>query len=221
LSLTQDLLNALPQTQCTRCGYPDCAGYAQAMADGKAAINQCPPGGQEGIERLASITGHPIIPLNPNHGEELPRSVVWIDESWCIGCTLCLKACPTDAIIGTHKRMHTVIEAYCTGCELCLPVCPVDCIEVENVSGAATGWQAWSQAEADQARTRYAQRQKRLGQSEAEHQLRQTAEAQEKLEQLSTLTHTDPQDNAALDRKRAIIEAALARARSRHNPTPK
>jgi electron transport complex protein RnfB len=221
LSLTQDLLNALPQTQCTRCGYPDCAGYAQAMADGTAAINQCPPGGQEGIERLASITGHPIIPLNPNHGEELPRSVVWIDESWCIGCTLCLKACPTDAIIGTHKRMHTVIEAYCTGCELCLPVCPVDCIEVENVSGAATGWQAWSQAEADQARTRYAQRQKRLGQSEAEHQLRQTAEAQEKLEQLSTLTHTDPQDNAALDRKRAIIEAALARARSRHNPTPK
>ncbi len=191
------------------------------MADGKAAINQCPPGGQEGIERLASITGHPIIPLNPKHGEELPRTVVWIDESWCIGCTLCLKACPTDAIIGTHKRMHTVIEAYCTGCELCLPVCPVDCIEVENVSGAATGWQAWSPVEANQARTRYAQRQERLRQAESEHQLRQTAKAQEKLEQLSTLTHTDPQDNAALDRKRAIIEAALARARSRHNPTPK
>ena len=219
MSLAQHLLDALPQTQCTRCGFPDCAGYAQAIAEGTARINQCPPGGQEGIERLSAITGHPVIPLNTEHGEELPRTVVWIDENWCIGCTLCLKACPTDAIIGAHKRMHTVIEAYCTGCELCLPVCPVDCFVVENVSGTATGWQAWSASEAEMARTRYAQRQQRLRRSEAEHQERQAAKAKEKLDNLSAMTHTHPQDTAAIDCKRAIIEAALARARARQDGT--
>ena len=122
------ILAALPQTQCTRCGYPDCAHYAQAIEKGEAQINQCPPGGDEGVHRLSFITGQPYQPLNPENGVESPRHVVWIDEAWCIGCTLCLEACPVDAIVGTHKRMHTVIEQDCTGCELCLPVCPVDCI---------------------------------------------------------------------------------------------
>ena len=107
---------------------PDCAGYAQAVALGTADINQCPPGGAEGIARLAAITHKPVVPLNPEFGQETPRSVMFIDENWCIGCTLCIKACPTDAIIGANKRMHTIIEEHCTGCELCLPVCPVDCI---------------------------------------------------------------------------------------------
>jgi len=156
------ILEVLPQTQCTRCGYPDCAAYADAIASGEAAINQCPPGGDEGIHRLAAVTGHTYTPLNPEHGVEASRSVVWIDENWCIGCTLCIEACPVDAIIGTHKRMHTVIESACTGCELCLPVCPVDCIEIENASGDATGWAAWSTSSADQARQRYAARQARL-----------------------------------------------------------
>ena len=119
---------ALPQTQCTRCGYPDCAAYATAIAGRAAPINQCPPGGVEGIERLAAITGQAAAPLNPANGTEGPRSVAVIDEDWCIGCTLCIAACPTDAILGSHKRMHTVVERYCTGCELCIPVCPVDCI---------------------------------------------------------------------------------------------
>ena len=156
------ILEVLPQTQCTRCGYPDCAAYADAIASGEAAINQCPPGGDEGIHRLAAVTGQTYIPLNPANGIEAARSVVWIDENWCIGCTLCIEACPVDAIIGTHKRMHTVIESACTGCELCLPVCPVDCMLLENVSGQASGWQAWSDALADKARQRYAARQARL-----------------------------------------------------------
>ena len=147
---------ALPQTQCTRCGYPDCASYAQAIAAGSADINQCPPGGAEGIARLAAITGLPAAPLSPEHGLEAPRAVAFIDESWCIGCTLCIKACPTDAIVGSHKKMHTVIEPYCTGCELCIPVCPVDCIQLDNVSGTATGWAAWSEPLARQAKLRYA-----------------------------------------------------------------
>ena len=146
---------ALPQTQCTRCGYPDCRRYAEAVADGSAAINQCPPGGQEGVRRLATITGRPELPLNPENGLEAPRVVARIDESWCIGCTLCIKACPTDAILGANKRMHTIIADACTGCELCLPVCPVDCIELDNASGDATGWAAWSDAQAAQARDRY------------------------------------------------------------------
>jgi electron transport complex protein RnfB len=162
VTLALRILEVLPQTQCTRCGYPDCAAYAEAIAGGEAGINQCPPGGDEGIHRLAAVTGQPYSPLNPEHGVEASRSVVWIDENWCIGCTLCIEACPVDAIIGTHKRMHTVIESACTGCELCLPVCPVDCMLVENVSGEATGWAAWSASAAEQARQRYAARQARL-----------------------------------------------------------
>ncbi len=123
--------DALPQTQCTRCGYPDCAGYAQAVAEGEAGINQCPPGGAEGIARLAQLTGRELLPLDPQFGTEGPRAMAVIDEAWCIGCTLCLDACPTDAIVGINKHMHTVIEAHCTGCELCIPVCPVDCISLE------------------------------------------------------------------------------------------
>ena len=146
---------ALPQTQCTRCGFPDCQAYADAIAHDGAAINQCSPGGAEGIERLSRITGQAIQSLNPENGIEGPRSVAFIDENWCIGCTLCIDVCPTDAIIGGNKLMHTVIEPHCTGCELCIPVCPVDCIELENVTGERTGWAAWSQAEADSALKRY------------------------------------------------------------------
>jgi Na+-translocating ferredoxin:NAD+ oxidoreductase subunit B len=154
-SLQARINAALPQTQCTRCGFPDCAGYASAIATHGAPINQCPPGGAEGIERLAAITGRPVTALNPVHGLEGPRAVAVIDETWCIGCTLCIDACPTDAIFGSNKMMHTVIEPYCTGCELCIPVCPVDCISLENVTGDQTGWAAWSATQAALARTRY------------------------------------------------------------------
>jgi Na+-translocating ferredoxin:NAD+ oxidoreductase subunit B len=153
--LAQRIHAALPQTQCTRCGYPDCMAYAEAIAGGEAAINQCPPGGAEGVARLAAITGQPALSLNPANGLEAPRSVAVIDEAWCIGCTLCLPACPTDAILGSNKMMHTVIEPHCTGCELCIAVCPVDCISLENVTGEQTGWAAWSQVQADQALERY------------------------------------------------------------------
>jgi electron transport complex protein RnfB len=211
--LAQRLLDALPQTQCTRCGYPDCAGYARAMTQGLAPINQCPPGGAAGIERLAAISGAPFVPLNPDFGIEAPRQVAFIDEDWCIGCTLCINACPTDAIVGSNKRMHTVIEQHCTGCELCLPVCPVDCIKLENASEERTGWAAWSADQAHQARQRYADRATRLAQEAERHNIAMETKAREKLADLGAHSrHTDP---ATLDKKRAIIEAALARARSR------
>ncbi len=208
-----DLIDgALPQTQCTRCGYPDCRAYAEAIADQRAAINQCPPGGHEGVERLARLTGRPVLPLNPDHGIEGPLTVAVIDEGWCIGCTLCLDACPTDAIVGTHKRMHTVIEPYCTGCELCIPVCPVDCIGLENVSGERTGWAAWSASQAETALTRYRSRAERLNRHRAEHQAAKAAQAQHKLADLAA--HSKITDPEALARKRTIIEAAMARART-------
>ncbi|GAA4421457.1 RnfABCDGE type electron transport complex subunit B [Acidovorax lacteus] len=195
---------ALPQTQCQRCGYPDCLRYAEAIAAGEAAINQCPPGGVEGIERLAHITGQAVRPLSAEHGIEGPLTVAVIDEQWCIGCTKCLEVCPTDAIVGTHKQMHTVIEPHCTGCELCIPVCPVDCIGLEPVSGSATGWAAWSPVQAESARKRYQQRRVRLGQDQ---HLRDAALAP------PTAPSAPPQDAAAA--RQAAIAAALQRARER------
>jgi electron transport complex protein RnfB len=178
-----------------------------------AGIDQCPPGGQQGINKLAAITGQPSVVLNPAHGIENPRAIAFIDENWCIGCTLCIKACPTDAIMGSNKLMHTVIEAYCTGCELCLPVCPVDCIELENVTGLNTGWDAWSQPLADLARTRYEFHSLKVKRDDLENTQRLENKAVMKLADLSHHSqHTDP---AVLDKKRAVIEAALARARAK------
>ena len=208
----------LPQTQCTRCGYPDCAAYAQAIAAGEAGINQCPPGGAEGVARLAALTGQPVTPLNPAHGIEGPLTLAVIDEAWCIGCTLCIKACPTDAIVGSNKLMHTVVDPYCTGCELCIPVCPVDCISLDVVSGERTGWQAWSSAQAAQGRERYQQRKLRLAREQVEHERALEAKARMKLSDLEAHSvHTDP---ATLQKKRAVIEAVLERARARRDQPP-
>ncbi len=154
--LQQSQLHALlPQTQCRRCTYVDCLGYAQALAQGQAQINQCQPGGAQGIERLARALACERLPLDPEFGFEAERSVVWIDESACIGCTRCLEACPVDAIVGASKHMHTVIESECTGCELCIAACPVDCIELEIATPGLTGWQAWSPEQAARALARY------------------------------------------------------------------
>jgi Na+-translocating ferredoxin:NAD+ oxidoreductase subunit B len=128
--LTARVEALLPQTQCTRCGYPGCAPYAAAIACGEAEINQCPPGGMAVIEALARLLDRPALPLNPDNGVEKPDQVAWIDESRCIGCARCLSPCPVDAIVGAPKYMHTVLADRCTGCELCLPPCPVDCIEM-------------------------------------------------------------------------------------------
>ena len=162
-ALAEAVLDALPQTQCRRCGYPDCRGYAEAIAGETAEINRCPPGGAAGIARLALITGRAPLPLDAECGRESPRSLAVIDESACIGCALCLQACPVDAIVGAAKRMHVVIEERCTGCELCLPVCPVDCIALVAASGERTGWDAWDGASAAAARQRYARHAARLG----------------------------------------------------------
>lgn len=199
----------LPQTQCTRCGYDDCAAYAQAVARGEANINQCAPGGAEGIARLSALTGSPVLPLHPDHGIEGPRSLAVIDEQWCIGCTLCIKACPTDAILGANKRMHTVIAAHCTGCELCIPVCPVDCIALENATGTATGWAAWSPQAAEHARHRYTAHQARVA--------READDAALAPQPAAATTPDMPADGAAVARQ-AAIAAAMARARARRAP---
>jgi electron transport complex protein RnfB len=203
-----DLIDAaLPQTQCTRCGYPDCRSYAEAIAAGDAPINQCPPGGAEGIARLARLTGRPAQALNPLNGHEGPRRLAVIDEAWCIGCTLCLKACPVDCIVGGPKSMHTVIEPLCTGCELCIPACPVDCISLVDANpgdAGRTGWDAWSPAQADEARERFDFHRTRLARDEQQRQARMAARSAAPAAATSEVSV-----------KSSVIEAALARARER------
>ena len=211
-SLSARIDAQLPQTQCTRCGYPDCRAYAEAIAGGEADINRCPPGGAEGIVRLAALTGRPVRPLDPQRGIEAPRALAVIDEDWCIGCTLCIKACPVDCIVGASKQMHTVIDDQCTGCELCVPVCPVDCIAMVEVTGPRTGWDAWSPTQADEARQRYAFHRLRVERERRENDERLAAKAQAKLADLQSQSRiTDPE---LLQRKRAVIEAAIARAKA-------
>ncbi len=141
--IVDELDAALPQTQCGQCGFPGCRPYAEAMAAGEADINQCPPGGEATIQQLADILGVEPKPLSEDHAENAAEEllVAKIIEDDCIGCTLCIQACPVDAIVGASKQMHTVIEDECTGCELCLPPCPVDCIEMIPASTGVEKWQ--------------------------------------------------------------------------------
>lgn len=183
----------LPQTQCTQCGYAGCRPYAQALAAGQAPINRCPPGGRDGIHRLAALLGVPELPLDPACGVERPRRIAQIRPELCIGCTKCIQACPVDAIIGATRRMHTVIAELCTGCDLCVPPCPVDCIDMVEAADPA-----WSTAQADAARDRHEARRARL--------------ARER-----------DADDDETRRKRSIVQAAIDRARQRAagaSPTP-
>lgn len=141
----------LPQTQCGQCTYPGCRPYAEAIASGEADINQCPPGGETTILALADLLGRDAKALNPEHGEEQPETVAIIDEHICIGCTLCIQACPVDAILGATKQMHTVIAEECTGCDLCVEPCPVDCIQMVPVRTTVANWK-WPYPETERVR---------------------------------------------------------------------
>jgi Na+-translocating ferredoxin:NAD+ oxidoreductase subunit B len=214
-SIIDQIEDLLPQTQCGKCGYPACRPYAQAIALGEADINQCPPGGAEGIARLAAFLGRPSsLPLNPANGIERPRPVAFIDETWCIGCTLCIQACPVDAILGAAKQMHTVLPTLCTGCDLCVAPCPVDCISMVPLADASlrdkTGWDAWSQTAADAARARHDFWLLRLQTESRENDARLNAKAVEKLKEVQADTQMDTTEQA---RKKAVIQAALERAR--------
>jgi len=200
-ALVERLDALLPQTQCRQCGYDACLPYARAMATGEADINRCAPGGAAGIASLAAALGRTDRPgLDPAYGMERTRRVARVVEAHCIGCTLCIQACPVDAIAGAAKLMHTVIAEYCTGCGLCLPPCPVDCLELEPLPPTAA---AWTRALADAARARYRYRNLRLARAKAPGGEEPSATIE---------TERDPARFAA---KQAVIHAALERARAR------
>lgn len=212
-TLADRIEDLLPQTQCTKCGYAACRPYAEAVARGEAGYNQCPPGGMQGVARLADLLGKPVVPINPSNGHERPRPVAVIDESLCIGCTLCIQACPVDAIVGAAKQMHTVVSELCTGCDLCVAPCPVDCIAMVDATPGRTGWDAWSQAQADAARQRYQFRQVRLKREKEENDARLAAKAAAKLKEVEAARASSPEEQREQDRKKAIIQAAMERAR--------
>ena len=221
--LADRLEDALPQTQCTKCGYPDCRAYAQAMATGTVPPNRCPPGGVEGIIRLSKILT-PIYPqdafdlhptIDPDCGKERPRPVAFIDPQKCIGCTLCIQACPVDAIVGASKQMHVVLTEWCTGCDLCIPPCPVDCISMIDVTGSATGWNAWTPELAEASRQRYHDREQRLEREEKDNDARLAKKAADKLAAVNAEHALSEEAKLEQERKRAIIAAAIARAQAK------
>jgi len=189
----------LPQTQCTRCGYPACRAYAQAIAIGEADLNQCPPGGEAGIAALAALLGRVPKPLNPANGVEKPREIALIDEAACIGCTKCIQACPVDAIVGASKFMHTVLADECTGCDLCIPPCPVDCITMVPAPDDGRS----PPARADHYRARYVARNARL-----------EREASERAAELAA------KKVALTDTRISAVQAAILRARAKKSGTP-
>ena len=196
----------LPQTQCTQCGYAGCMPYAQAVALGEAAINRCPPGGERVIRKLARITARPYIALDSRCGIHKLRQVARIDEARCIGCTLCIQACPVDAIVGAAKLMHTVIGAECTGCELCLPPCPVDCIALAPAPWKPVDTLLGRKAQAEErARGRFVSRLRRLE--------RERHERAERLARRNAELASRGAPTRAELRKQAIVAAAVARAR--------
>jgi len=191
----------LPQTQCTKCGYPSCRRYAEAIAAGDADMNQCPPGGEAGIRALAVLLAREPKPLNPANGIEQARRVAVIDEARCIGCTVCIQACPVDAIVGAAKLMHTVVTGLCSGCELCVAPCPVDCIEMVPAKGDD---RVWDPARADAARIRFERRAARL-----------SRESEERAERLARRAVREKRSDPEAEKKRAIIAAAVERARAK------
>jgi electron transport complex protein RnfB len=214
MSLAERIDELLPQTQCTQCGFSGCRPYAEAIARGEAEINQCPPGGARGIAQLAALLGHKIVPLDPAHGVEKPPAAALIDEDWCIGCTLCIQACPVDAIMGAARRMHTVLLDQCTGCELCVAPCPVDCIAIVARSelhsrGARLALEGPT---AQDSRARYLRRQARVEREREEQRARLAHKAGAKLRELDlepASEQTQP--------KRATIQRALENARARRS----
>lgn len=203
IELINRINDVLPQTQCTQCGHDGCTPYARAIAISQEPINQCPPGGQSGIIKLASLTGHPVTLLNPNNGIELPLAVARIIETECIGCTKCIQACPVDAIVGAVKLMHSVLNDVCTGCGLCLPPCPVDCIDMPLAKK-----KEWLNTDAQKARVRFESRNQRLDRLEAELNQKHLDKNQITLTKIQEKLDDD-------ERKKSIVHAALDRARKR------
>lgn len=205
--LIEEIDAILPQTQCGKCGFSGCKPYAEAIVAGRADINQCPPGDQEGIQKMAELLGVPPKPLNTSHGLPKPKAIAWIDERICIGCTFCIQSCPVDAIVGAAKQMHTVIAAECTGCELCIAPCPMDCINLIPVTekmGDTLNLPAdLVKKQATDARSRYQFRLQRLAR---EKQANKKPLQHKKVEQSEIISAT------AESRKQAIVQTAIKRA---------
>jgi electron transport complex protein RnfB len=135
--LATEIEAMMPGSQCGQCGYPGCAGAAQALADGGAPVSLCPPGGRDLALALAAKLG---IEADLSGMKEAAPSIAEVREELCIGCTRCFKVCPTDAILGAAKHVHSVFREACTACGKCVDTCPTEAILMRPVPVTLQTW---------------------------------------------------------------------------------
>jgi len=143
------VLEVLPGANCGACGYPGCAGFADAVVAEKVPVDGCVAGGAAVAQRVGEIMGkkvgggiRKIAFVQCQGGRDKAREKYTYQglESCgaaalisggpkacrygCLGFGDCVKVCPFGAIKMGEDAIPVVNDARCTGCGLCVQACP-------------------------------------------------------------------------------------------------
>lgn len=150
----EEVRQALPGANCGACGFPGCDGLANAIAQGKAAVNACSVGGQLVADKVAAIMGVDSLETEKNvavvlcQGDCEKAKDKYIYDGiadcraqnilagggkscsyGCLGCGTCKDVCEFDAI-EIINGIAVIDKEKCTACEMCIGVCPKHIIEL-------------------------------------------------------------------------------------------